>query len=238
MNKPNSASFFDHFAKRESTKIGNYLVKTTAKQIFEFTKTNENSKLLEIGAGHGIFANICLQNKVEYTAIEPNETMALNLEKKGVKVLRVLVPPVSQFSEQFDAIVMINVMEHMNSMKDALEVAQSAYKLLKPRGRFVIYVPDYISWKHHFFLSDFSHNYITTWCRMEGLLISAGFEKIEGKYQSGPFKGFFCLLSSSVARWLPFGFLSSTFPRSKLLKKLYKIQTPFLRRVLIAGQKT
>jgi SAM-dependent methyltransferase len=230
-------AFFDHFNWNKPTKFGTWLVRTTAKRVFEFSLISQNSSILEIGAGRGVFADICLENGLEYWAIEPNVKMAKLLEARKIKVLRNIVPPIPETGRNFDAVVMINVLEHMNTMTAALELAKQVYKLLNPRGKFVIYVPDYVNWRYHFFLSDFSHNYITTWRRMQGLLISAGFEKVEGKYLSGPFGDLTCLLISAMASWLPFGQLSATFPKSKLLRKLYNLQTPFLRRVLMRGEK-
>jgi SAM-dependent methyltransferase len=238
MDTEEKTTFYDHYSQDKHTRLGGWLVVTVSKRIFEFAQIPKGSSVLEIGPGRGIFADICLNQGVDYWAIEPNEQMAGNLQKRGINVMRNVVPPVPEMGRTFDVVVMNSVMEHMDTMTSALELAKDVYKLLNPGGKFVIYVPDYANWKHHFFIGDFSHNYITTWRRLEGLLISAGFEDINGRYQCTIFSGVLGYLISILASWLPFGWFDTMFPKSKLLHKLYKLQITFLRRVLILGQKS
>ena len=230
-------TFYDHYNLDKSTGFGRWLVVGVSERIFEFAGIRPGSSVLEIGPGRGVFAGICLDKGVDYRAIEPNDEMANALEKRGIDVTRDIIPPIPQMGKTFDFVVMNSVMEHMDTMSAALEVTKGVHKLLNPGGRFVIYVPDYANWRHHFFIGDFSHNFITTWRRLEGLLISAGFESIEGRYQSVVFTGALCYLLSGLAAWLPFGRLDAMFPKSKLLHKLYKLQITFLRRVLVLGVK-
>jgi hypothetical protein len=133
---------------------------------------------------------------------------------------------------------MINVMEHTNSMQDALQVAQQIRGVLKPKGKLVICSPDYLNWRLNFFNCDFSHNYVTTRRRLSQLLINAGFEDIKSCYLSGPLTGFICFLVTALISRLPFGLFNALFPDNKVISKLYKIQLTFLRKVLILGEKT
>ena len=230
-------TFYDHFAQDKPTKLGTWLVISLSKRIFEFAQLKEGCSVLEIGPGRGVFADICLSKDIDYWAIEPNERMAQALEKRGVNVLRNVVPPIPVLEQSFDVVVMTNVMEHMDTITAALRLSRDIFQLLNPGGRFVICSPDYVNWRHHFFQEDFSHNYVTTWRRLQGLLISAGFESIDGGYQSGPFRGTMCFVISALAALLPFGCLDAVFLKNKLLHKLYKLQITFLRKVLIAGIK-
>ena len=231
-------TFYDHYSRDKATKFGNRLASCVSKRIFEFAQIRPPCSVLEIGPGRGVFADICLGRDIDYWGIEPNEKMAEDLEKRGANVIRAIVPPLPEMDRSFDVVVMSHVMEHMDTMTAALSLSRGVYQLLNPGGRFVICVPDYVNWKHHFFQGDFSHNYVTTWRRIQGLLISAGFENVEGGYQSGPFKGAMCFLISASAAWLPFGYFSTMFPKSRWLYKLYKLQIYFLRRVLILGEKS
>ena len=230
--------FYDHYSKDRPTRFGRWLVAGVSERIFEFARIGQGCRLLEIGPGRGAFADICLSKGVDYYAIEPNEEMADALQERGINVVRSIIPPIPAMERTFDVVVMNSVMEHMDTMTAALEVSKGVLELLNPGGRFVIYVPDYANWRHHFFIGDFSHNYITTWRRLEGLLISAGFEDIKGRYQSIIFTGALGYLISALASWLPFGWFDAMFPKSRLLHKLYKLQITFLRRVLILGEKS
>ncbi len=163
--------------------------------------------------------------------------MAKALETRGVKVIRQMVPPLGEIDKKFDAVVMINLMEHMDTMAAALQLSKEIHEVLKPGGRVVICSPDYINWRCHFFAGDFTHNYVTTMQRLKGLLISSGFEDIHGIYLSGFFSGLFCYFLSSLASILPFGIFERLFSDSKFCHKLYKMQLTFLRKVLIVAAK-
>jgi SAM-dependent methyltransferase len=234
-----SDAFFDHFSRGDKpTKTGTRLVKALAGKIFQYSQIAPGGSILEIGPGRGDFADICLEKGLEYYAVEPNEQMASSLEKRGANVIRAIVPPLPAIDKQFDAVVMLAVMEHMNGMQDALQITRQIKEILKPKGKFVICSPDYLNWRHNFFNCDFSHNYVTTRRRLKQLLMNAGFENIKSCHLSSPFTGIPCFLFTAIVSWLPFGLLNAMFADSKLCYKLYKIQLTFLRKVLILGEKS
>ena len=235
MEESKKNTFYDHFAQTKPTGFGRWLVVHTANIIFDFAQIKQDSVVLEIGPGRGDFADLCLDKGIEYWAVEPNEKMAQSLESKGINVIRKIVPPLRDVERKFDVVIMNNVLEHMDTMTSALEISKDIYNLLNQGGRFVIYSPDYVNFGYLFFLNDFSHSFITTWERLEGLLISAGYERIHTRYQNAFCKGIACMFVSGPARWLPFGRLHATFPKNKYLSKLYRLQSPFLRRILISG---
>ncbi|MBA7648673.1 hypothetical protein ES703_56461 [subsurface metagenome] len=235
-NEPDT--FFNHFGREDKpTKMGMRLVKALSRRIFRYAEIASGTNILEIGPGRGVFADICLEKGIEYCAVEPNQQMAASLEKRGANVIRAMVPPLPAIDKEFDAVVMLAVMEHMNSMQDALQLTQQIREVLKPRGKFVICSPDYLNWRHNFFNCDFSHNYVTTRRRLKQLLVNAGFENIKSCYLSGPLTGFLCFLVTALVSRLPFSLFNGLFPDNKVFYKLYKIQLTFLRKVLILAEK-
>ena len=231
-------TFFDHFSKEDKpTKIGMWLVKALSRRIFRYAEIATGSSILEIGPGRGVFADVCLEEGIEYFAVEPNKQMAESLEKRGADVICAMVPPIPRLDKKFDVVVMINVMEHMNSMQDALQITRQIRQVLKPKGKFVIHSPDYLNWRLNFFNCDFSHNYVTSRRRLKQLLVNAGFENIKSCYLSGPCGGFVCLFVTALVSRLPFGLFNTLLPNNKVIYKLYKIQLTFLRKVLILGEK-
>jgi SAM-dependent methyltransferase len=231
-------TFFNHFSQRDKpTKAGMRLVRATARKIFEYAEIAPGQSVLEIGPGRGDFADICLEQGVEYSAVEANRQMAESLENKGAHVVCATVPPLPALEKEFDVVVMSNVMEHMNSMQDALQVTRQIRDVLKPNGRFVICSPDYLNWRRNFFNCDFSHNYVTTRRRLKQLLINGGFSHIRNCHLCGTMTGWLCFLVSGLFSRLPFGLLNTMFSESKFFYKLYKIQLTFMRKVLILGRK-
>ena len=231
----NQTTFYDHFHQDRPTGAGAWVASRFCRRILEFANLKAGDKVLEIGPGRGAFADLCLERSISYTAIEPNSHLAEALEKRGARVVRALVPPLPEMEERFDCAVMINVLEHMSDVKEALAIAEQVRECLAPNGRFVVCSPDYLNLRWHFFNSDFSHGYVTTQRRLSQLLVSAGYDTCRSTYLSGPLAGLVGLLASAVAGRLPFGTLHAWFPKSRLLMKLYKIQLTFSRKVLIAG---
>jgi SAM-dependent methyltransferase len=229
--------FYNHFQQDKPTGAGNWISKAFAGKIFKYTGIETGHSVLETGPGRGVFADICLKAGAEYYAVEPNRQMAESLEKRGAKVVCAMVPPLPEMNRQFDFAVMINVLEHMNSMKDALQITQQIREVLQPKGKFVICSPDYLNYRHNFFNCDFSHSYVTTRRRLKQLLISGGFDNIRSCYLSGPISGIMGMIISAIISSMPFGFLNGVFPDSKIFHKLYKMQLTLSRKVLILGEK-
>ena len=229
-------TFYDHFHQDQPTGPGAWVASRFSRRILEFAGMKAGDKVLEIGPGRGVLADLCLERSIHYTAIEPNPHLAESLESRGAEVVRALVPPLPELGKKFDCVVMVNVLEHMSGVKEALAIAEQVRQCLEPNGRFVVCSPDYLNLRWHFFNCDFSHGYVTTQRRLAQLLVSAGYGAAKSTYLSGPVAGLSGLLLSAVAGRLPFGTLHAWFPRSRMFMKLYKIQLTFSRKILIAGE--
>jgi SAM-dependent methyltransferase len=231
-------TFFDHFSRADKpTRIGEWFVTALARKIFRYAQIAPGGRVLEIGPGRGDFADICLKEGLEYSAIEANRQMAEALQKKGAGVVLALVPPLPLLEKEFDAVVMINVMEHMNSTQDALAITRQIRQVLKPKGKLVICSPDYLNWRHNFFNCDFSHAYVTTRRRLDQLLVNGGFGGTRSCHLCGPISGLLCFILTPLVSRLPFGLLNAMLPNNKVFHKLYKAQLTFSRKVLIVGEK-
>lgn len=228
--------FYDHFQRDQPTRAGARLSSAMCRRIFDFAGVTRGKRVLEIGPGRGAFADICLGSGVEYAAIEANQSLADSLRRRGAQVVEARVPPLPPLDGKFDFVVMINVMEHMNDMRDALQLAQQIRERLTSGGKLVVCSPDYLNLRAHFFNCDFSHNYVTTQRRLAQLFISAGYGTTRSGYVAGPFSGVIAILVAACAARLPFGMFHAWFPGSHLFLKLYKIQLSLSRKVLIVGE--
>jgi SAM-dependent methyltransferase len=229
-------SFYDHFHRDKPTKAGARLSSAMCRRIFDFAGVTRGKRVLEIGPGRGAFADLCLGSGVQYAAVEANKLLADSLRGRGAEVFEAIVPPLPALGGRFDFVVMINVMEHMNDMRDALQLARQIREHLTPGGKLVVCSPDYLNLRLHFFNCDFSHNYVTTQRRLAQLFISAGYGRSHSSYVAGPFTGIMAILVAAFAARLPFGMFHAWFPDSRLFSKLYKIQLSLSRKVLIVGE--
>jgi SAM-dependent methyltransferase len=229
-------AFFDHLRKAEQpTGAGLRWMRRAFERMLAFADVAPGSRILEIGPGRGELAELCLARKMEYHAVEPNAGLAESLRQKGAHVVCARVPPLPALDGTFDLVVMVNVMEHMNGLEQALDTACQVRRVLNPGGKFLIHSPDYLSWRGHFFNCDFSHNYVTTRRRLDQLLVNAGYEDIKSGYMSGPFQGAAAVIVSAFASRMPFGALEALRPRCPVCSRLYKLQLTFSRRILILG---
>jgi len=102
-------------------------------------------KMAEIGAGMGSFSDFLLTAGVkELTAFEPSSNMFPLLEEKfssnsNVETYDAFFEDKSHlFTNSFDSICYINVLEHIEDEKEAM---QHAYNSLRPGGHLLIFVP-------------------------------------------------------------------------------------------------
>lgn len=102
--------------------------------------TSDGNKLLDFGAGTGDFLQAAENKGWKVYGVEPNEQARNLASKKGLHLLSSLK---ELKEEQFDAITLWHVLEHVPNLQETLNRLQA---LLKPSGVLVIAVPNYKSW--------------------------------------------------------------------------------------------
>lgn len=189
--------------------------------------------ILEIGAGTGEMAALFYQAGYQnYVAVEPNALMRERLASKGITTRDYKVPPIREVDSAYDAIVVIDVFEHLNGAQEAQAFVDEARRVLKPGGILYLASPDYLHWKEDFFNCDYSHNNVTSARRTMQLLHNNGFLLLKQVYISAFLTG----IPASLASWLVrYGLFFAD--SNGLDKKLYKLKLTFLRRFVIVGAK-
>lgn len=175
--------YYDHFAKHQNTSIGNTVVqKLFAKlSLWALQGLPTPPKVLEIGIGRGLFAAHLYQRsnrQIQYTGIEPNQTLCEKARSEGIHAIPCMVPPFPQECEpsSFDLVVMSHVLEHFRDHVQALEVLQSIHSLLKPGGRFLLFYPDYLDYGADYYDVDYSHSLVLTQNRVENMVLDTSFQ--------------------------------------------------------------
>ncbi len=121
-------------------KVRNHTLKQKAAFIVSQTKAQGN--LLDVGAGVGAFVNTMQQQGWQCTGIEPDEGARTNAKQLFGLTLQPVSRLKSLSAQQFDAITLWHVLEHVHQLHDYME---SLKKLLAADGKMFIAVPNYQS---------------------------------------------------------------------------------------------
>jgi 2-polyprenyl-3-methyl-5-hydroxy-6-metoxy-1,4-benzoquinol methylase len=122
--------------------VRNITLKKKRKLIISLTNKTQGN-LLDVGAGTGAFTNTMQQFGWKVTALEPDETaravakQKYNIELQNPSMLYNLP------KENFDAITLWHVLEHIHTLKEYL---QQFHIILKKDGKLLIAVPNYTSY--------------------------------------------------------------------------------------------
>jgi SAM-dependent methyltransferase len=121
--------------------IRQFTLKTKLKLVQQSTGL-QTGALLDVGAGTGYFSRIMTTAGWQVTALEPDDTARkIALEKDGL-ILQDASNIYHLQSNQFDAITLWHVLEHVHDLQGYLD---KFYNLLKPNGKLIIAVPNYTS---------------------------------------------------------------------------------------------
>jgi len=135
-----------------------------------------DASILEVGFGHGHFAEQARNARIPYAAIDMSEPVCELARSMGFKITHAAFPGVPEGSE-FNVIWMSHVLEHARDWHEARAMARAAYELLPPSGVYVVICPDIHSWKAYFWSMDWSHGYPTSAPRLIQLFHDVGFRE-------------------------------------------------------------
>lgn len=136
----------------------------------------EKTRVLEIGPGLGYFASACIDKRAAYYGIEPSKKLQVEIRKKmNLNLISCRVPPIPFHDCQIDLVFAGNVLEHMPTYIEAMELLNESYRVLKPGGYLYLEFPNYFAWNKMFFDMDYSHSFITTKRRVAQMLTDSDF---------------------------------------------------------------
>ncbi len=151
--------------------------------IFRFIMPHlpELSKVLEVGAGKGLFARECLAQNLSYLGIEPSQELCEKLREAGFTIIEQPVPPIPVESESVDLLHSDQFIEHLCSYREVMEFFAETYRVLKPGGYTLVIAPNYATVRHLFFQYEYQHSYIVTVYRLKNMLADCGFKIINAR---------------------------------------------------------
>lgn len=154
--------------------------------IVELVRPHVGGDILELGAGHGTFTTALAELGSSVTAVEPGRTAHERLAERVAGLPTVCVVPGVlddvDPAHRFDAVVMINVLEHIDD--DVGTVADVARRV-RPGGTFAVWVPAF-PLLYSAFDDRLGHHRRYRRPQLEQLLTTAGFDVVESRYVNAP----------------------------------------------------
>lgn len=146
---------------------------------------SEGARILEIGAGHGIFAVVARDAGLSYDFVDISKSVCDFMSTLGFSGhCGELAAAPSSFSD-YDLIWMSHVLEHSTSWSTARALVDEASKRLRQGGNVVVVSPDLLSSTFEFWSSDWSHGYPTSRRNVVQLFSDVGLEITTSRYHRG-----------------------------------------------------
>ena len=136
------------------------------------------SRVLEIGPGHGYFAEHCRLNGFDYEFCDTSNAVVEKMNELGFQGHLGLISDLRNTLGKYDLIWMSHVLEHSPTWIAAREMVDEARQHLTEHGVIAVVSPDVLSWKHEFWNVDWSHGYPTSVRNVVQLCSDVGFQKI------------------------------------------------------------
>ena len=118
--------------------------------------------VLEIGPGHGYFAQHCRDSGISYEFCDTNPAVFAVMKENGFKGHLGLLGEVKNQLGKYDIVWMSHVLEHSPTWLAAREMIALSSEVLNVGGSVIVVGPDAMSWKKEFWNGDWSHGYPTT----------------------------------------------------------------------------
>lgn len=174
--------------------------------------------VLEIGPGHGYFAERCREQGLSYEFCDTSPAVMEKMSDLGFKGHLGLLDEIADKLGKYDLIWMSHVLEHSPTWLDARSLVSTASSLLSPQGVLIVVSPDVLSWRREFFNVDWSHGYPTAVRNVAQLFSDVGLTGIQGLHHRNASTSMFQRSIFALLTILPHGLIDRllTPTRSKL----------------------
>ena len=231
--------FFDKFFQLSPTSFGTKLQDEKIQKVLTrlFQQNSQIKSILEIGPGWGELAAACANLSLSYYAVEINHKMASNLSRRGYDIAMTNVPPLPFVSDNFDAVVALNVLEHMPDLPRAFDFVGEMVRVVRSGGLVCINCPDFLATGYLFWDADYTHNFPTTKNRLNQLLSDHKLNIVDDTYFSGPISGELATPLSWMAKIFPETIFTKFLGRWFNHDRIRRARLTFLRNIFVIGRK-
>ena len=146
---------------------------------------SEECRILEVGAGHGLFADAVTNAGLSYQYVDISQSVSEHMAHLGFQGFCGNITKAPTTMNNFDVVWMSHVLEHSPNWVSARELVEGAMERLRPGGYLVVVSPDLLSSKMEFWNSDWSHGYPTSRRNVVQLMSDVGLEVVQSEYHRG-----------------------------------------------------
>jgi hypothetical protein len=141
--------------------------------------------VLEIGPGHGYFAEHCREAGFTYEFCDTSPAVLSKMNELGFRGHLGLIQDVAPNLGKYDMIWMSHVLEHSPTWLAAREMVATCRDLLSEEGFVVVVGPDALNWRREFWNVDWSHGYPTTIRNVSQLYNDVGLKSVVAYHHRG-----------------------------------------------------
>jgi cyclopropane fatty-acyl-phospholipid synthase-like methyltransferase len=230
--------YFDAFFDLPPTGIGQRLQMNKARHVLLRLQHQSAAlnRVLEIGPGWGELADLCCAAQIQHFAIEVNNLRAASLVKRGIPTVMSYTPPIPLRAGEFDAVVALNVIEHMPDLPTALRFLREMVRVARPGALICINCPDLVFSGSMFWDADYTHNFPTSMRRMIQMYRDQGLTIVDATYFAGTIAGPLATPVGWLARFLPVGLIGYLMRSAVTGDRMRRAQLTFMRNVFIIGR--
>ena len=185
-NEKSDGYYSEYIQDRKPSDFGNRLISNWhAKMLNYVVRRNEltpKQRFLEIGPGHGQFAECVSKKQFEYLFVDMSESVYAAMNAEGFSGHNGKLSELPDSFGKFDVIWISHVLEHCATWVDAREMLEQAKSRLKEGGILTIVSPDILSSRAEFWSSDFSHGYPTSIRNVAQLMSDVGLKVIQSAH--------------------------------------------------------
>jgi SAM-dependent methyltransferase len=231
----------DCYALKDPSGIGKRLKALLNQRIYNRIAANFEEKpltILEIGVGHGFFAEVCKSSGQRFYGVEPHPVMYKDLIKRHFQVKQYYSPPIPYDDDEFDIVYCGYLLEFLKDVSTAYEFILECRRVLRPNGIIAIVSSDCVKMKEEFWNVSYMASFATSERRVKQLFYDVGFEHIKTVHFAGNLFGPWRYLAYIFYKIYSYDVLNFIFcQRNKLDSKFYKFRVTFPEGFLILGRK-
>ncbi len=156
------------------------------KELFNIylSSLKDDHLVLDLNSGFDGLYNELAQSPAEYLSLEQNPQIREFLKKNGIKAEDWNIPKIPLPDNSVNYVLSVPFIEHLPTYLDAVKLLIEIKRVLRPGGRLLMVVPNYLRLKEIFF-EDYKHGWVTTKKRMNDMLLDCQYEITDTRYTIG-----------------------------------------------------